>query len=458
MRSEGKFFGRNVRPIKVVKQLVSSATSEQVLDLSALPTRQNGHRLAVLGFLMVLPLAAWSQAANKQADGATLAQLIQSMTIEYARDSAPHKAIGRQQLCSNLDGHTLFNLLSYRSGMACFPGVGSNHFTSVGTAATEAGGPSKIANALYATGGGVRVSGDWLHFLGPFVSSDADGVSVSERISAFVPFTRKGHDDSAFPPEWFSGGGGCAADGSAGAIRFTLGSTVDGQSVTWTTSGDDGHVEVYAIVMECGEKQPAGLPLVIETDTPLNGVHKVGAGAIEFLGFAKELSSGAMVANGYTEVEVTLDGDALILPKSSEHLRFMNMLNAHGDGGFGFAIADTTIATAAQATRRANWCYPLLVERAGDSIIRAAGSDRERCLEVKIVTTSETTHRLVTMRSVPFEDAARRAAIAAAQSGCKAGAPVEIEPNARNGNTVISPALAKLLPQVIKTAAMVEPK
>lgn len=457
--SNGVYFGEDLDYQRVTSVAISDFTRPFELDFEDLDATRDGKPVSVEGFAVMLPKSAWSQLADSVADGDTLAQLLSEVTIEYAANSGPHKALGHRQLVSKLDGHRLLNVLTLLSGRAPFPALGS-HLGVIGTVTTAVLGPT-LQGHVISPRTGQRIGGEWLHGLGPFASAVGAPVAVSERIMVcFWIGSRSGHEDALMPAEWFKGSKGCKG-AEAGRIRISLGSSVDGQAVTWgpAASGADATAELYAIVRKCGTKQPAGNPLEIKVNSFAKESASLPSGLLAFVGFAKPLSSGDMVAHSYSDVDLTNDGAPMIDSRMSEHMRMMNVLQASEHFGFGYAAADGAIASKAKKIRRINWCTPLIQSRPGASLVRMRGTDREGCIKVRVNTSGESSHELLIARYLMWTDAARSATVQAAQSGCANEAtPVTVVPNLRNGNAATTNALASLVPQVIsRTAVLTQP-
>lgn len=462
MEVRGVYFGEDDVVRRIGKVAVSDPANPFEIEFEDLPGQIDGKPVSVEAFALVLPRAQWTQPVSTLTDGASLAQLLDEVTIEYAQGSAQHKALGHRQLCSKLDGYRLLNVLTCLSDRAPFPALGTNRTipTDVGTAATAA----NKAALLDAFATGQKVSGDHLHGLGPFHVATSGGTSaVDDRITVvFWIGKRAGHEDASFPVEAFKGSKGCKG-ADPGRIRILLGDQVDGVDVTWSAGGGTNEqCELYAIFRKCGEKQPLGQTLEIVTKPFTKETQVVPSGHLAFLGFAKRLVSGAMQAHVYTDVSLTVDGAPAIESRSTDHLRAVNLLHTLAGRGYGYTNNDATYTTATNAARRVNWCYPLVQAQPGASILRMLGSDRFGCVQVQVTGTSETSHELLCARYVVWTDEQRAAAVAAAQSGCGTAASVELGPNLRNGNKAASSALADAVPQVITrtvaTAAMAAQK
>lgn len=459
MKVNGKEYGLAVRTFKFHEKVISSATSAQRISFEGLPKESRGKRLALLGVVLELPLAAWTQAASKNCDGVSIAQLLGEVSIAYAAGSPEKEALGHQMMVDRVDGPALLQVLSARSGHGVICSIGHDATVSATVGASDIIGPSKIGNLQ--TLAQVVANGSWLQFVGPTIVSDSTtSAAASEKVRIFLPLgLRAGHGfEHAIPVPDLAGEGygTCTSGGSAGWISITLGQSVDGQSVTWTTSGDNGILEAHAVCVEVSDKLPMPPAWTIDKFDTTEKTISLNPGAHEFIGFVKELSSGAMAAHDYTLVSLRVDGDEMLAGEASEHIKLMSAMHNSNRSRFGFSEVDAALPGITQTARRANFCFPLFFQYGG-SLLQAIGSDRPGAMKVQVVTTGETTHRLLASRYAPITDGQRRAAEEQGSGGCvckcddgkEAPASVAVV-NARNGNAVsLSSPMAKILPHVL---------
>lgn len=464
MKLGGKEYGLGARAIKFYSKAIDSATTEKTISFENIPKEIRGKRLALLAIVLELPLAAWTQAASKNCDGVSIAQLLgDAITIQYAAGAPETKGLGDRLMVDRIDGHALLQILSARSGMGVLASIGHDAAISATVGAADVVGPGKVGN-LQALAQ-VVANGAWLQFVGPCVVSDSTtSAAASEKIRVCLPIgMRAGHGiEHAIPVPSLAGQGygTCTSGGEAGSLKFTLGQTVDGQTVTWTTSGDNALLEAHAIVVELEDKLPMPPAWRLDRFETSEKTITLNPGAHEFIGFVKALSSGAQVAHDYTLVNLRVDGDDVIATEAGDHMVGMSTMYNVKSHRFGFTETDAALGSITQTARRANFCYPLAFSHA-ESLLKMVGSDREGAVKVYISTTGESSHRLLASRYAPITDEQRREAEQQGAGGhvckCEDGktAPtVQAVVNARNGNAIsLASPLAKVLPHVLMDRA-----
>ncbi len=459
MKLKGKEYGTEPRVFKIFDRVITSATAEQRVSFENIPKESRGKRLALVGLVLELPLAAFTGAGSKSGDGVSISQLLGDVSIAYAAGSPEAAALGHQMMVDRVDGPALLQLLSARSGVGVIAGLGHSVSWSQTVAAADVTGPGKIGCAQ--TLARTIANGNWLQFVGPTFAADATTtLAFSERVRIYLPLglrARHGFEHAIPVPDLAGQGyGTCTSGGAAGWLSFVLGQTVDGQAVTWTTSGDNARLEVHAVCVEVEDKLAMPPAWCIDKFETQEKTITLNPGAHEFIGFVKALNAGAQPAHDYTLVSLRVDGDELLPTEAGDHMAVMCAIHNTAEHGFGFSETDTALPAITQTARRANFCYPLYFSYAG-SLLQMVGSDREGAVKVQIVTTSEASHRLLASRYAPITDGQRRAAEEQGAGGatckCSDGKDVptlQAVVNARNGNAIsLASPLAKILPHVL---------
>ena len=456
MRSQGRKFGLDYIMIPVIATVASGAGKRTTIVLENIPAEIDGMPVCVRGLAVKYPQVDFALTGSTQMDGCCAYELAGDSTFKWAANSPPHKGKGTRTAWSTLDGHTLGNVLAFETGAPFFLGGGRDVIANGEDVAAADATDTDKETLTRRNLRGRRRAGNWAQFLGSFAAADATSTAaVSMRpwfYYAIGERAREMRGRFAVPSGWVSGKRGASCSGQdAGSLEITLPATMADLALTWTTTGDSGKFEVFVIAkLVDPSKLPAPLPFNIDELEPGNNSAWINApsGIITLLAAMKKLAAnGDMQAHGYTNLELHQHGTPVAHAIVAENI-VAQALALNEDEGFTISHVDTGRLSAAPAARRLNNMVPLFLHRG--SLLSALGSDAEGAVKVKIVSTTETSHRFVCGYRSLMNDSFRQAAESWAQglgSSCSGEAKVaRMEPAAANGNAIGSEAMKSLLP------------
>ncbi len=415
-------------------QLSGTLNNQTVtIPLKDIPTTHNGLRFVVQRLMVRLPTATFPITPNRELDGVSMAQLIQTITLRLASNAPPAAYDSANNvLIDGVDGWSAFDALGHISGEPTF-------FGAYGPLSDVAVPPLSPASAL--TGQTARSlhyrqnrDTGWLHNQGPFgldITGAASDFAQQVYLNLPIGVNKLEEEPNAgIPANWLNGDAGCkgSCSGSCGELVLVFGTKVDAQDIVWTAA-DGLDVVVQGMLMPETDLPIPNTPCIRLITSGENNI-VTHMGIRQLLEFRKALTAGgAMQTLSYTRVQYLVAGWDVIDP--DEAVKFPGLAAMNGASPWGQTIAQTTLLGRG-AARFSRAGYPMVA--VDKSYIRTQ-TDVSRDSVVKIVTTGETTHRLLDVTLTPMRD---NFALAATEySGVPTAKAVAAS---RNGNPVTGPA------------------
>jgi hypothetical protein len=230
----------------------------------------------------------------------------------------------------------------------------------------------------------------------------------------------------------------------AGYIDLTLGTTVDGQTITWPASIQ---CDFWALVCTYPDnKQPLPCtPKIGTTQTTDATFRTLFRGTRSMCGFFPGLTAaGAMQTVDYSRVEVRVNGVQVTESEVALNLLAISLgYDPSLQKGFGWTLSQTAL-TGRAAARYTRWGMPLIAWR-GSNLL--APCDPMRLTEIKVISAVTTTHNWLDICQTPITDDVRTSALKWAGSQ---GAGTSVKQATDNGNqSPVYTGKGELIPNVI---------
>jgi hypothetical protein len=426
----------------VMKGFSPTSTGANTIQLTPqrLPKKLNGLNVAVVEFKLVTRTIQATIPIAKILDAMSMAQVFSQISL-YASKDSPLGKVNGNVIAEGVDGPTFFDAMSFYAGVPAVESLGKSLIdfqTPAGSAATA------VASASIPLQGVMGDVARPLQFCGPHgYGGSAATAAFSDRLTFRMNFVPRGESvsDGAVPAEFFTGEG----LGEAGSLVWTENTAIDGLTLT-VGNGTTTYDLIAVLWLYPDGKRP--LPMVpnVRVTTFTEQRFRAQRGVRFGLWLRKALSAGATAAHDYTRISIKdSKGIDLIQQDLATHLSALKTMVRDNEWkptqiGAGSSPTNPTL-NARNATHHAQWGVPLILND-GSKLEGLGDIDGE--LDLNIITTGETSHRLVDVVGVPCDEAL-------AEADAKLTGLAR-DYQGRNGNAV-SRAVAKFFPGKMKPRA-----
>lgn len=413
MKTRGKNFGCFVSQAMVRGYQFGGGGRVTSIDFSQILCKYNGLVPCVLDIEVVLPEVSFTPAAaptrgTNYLDGIFMADLVQTWRLQTASNAPFAKTPASGVILDNV-GWKGLQALSYITGRPVMPF--NSHRYQVGPLAggvAVPAGPVPPSTALFVPG--TTRDYDWFPKVAPFsILDSAAPAEVKLRPRYTLPIGRRRGEDGGLmpiPAAYFSGKpwAGSCADGTPGRLEFTTRTETHGQQLTWDTNGKVDVIITYILVP--AENIPVPLALQISETKYNSQYYSARPMGTAFMAFQNDLdANGNMIAEDYSQVSVTLNGDVIVSQNEDEHdLRVMSQDNyVFGDAfranrsqsPFAYdPIAGQNTIVGSTPFGCSRYMTPYLMVNDGDaSLLKLPGADDAQ-LQVNVIQ-GQSTHTLI---------------------------------------------------------------
>jgi hypothetical protein len=417
-------------------QAVTSGSMKTSIPLDRVPSRLNGMKLVVKGLLIKIPQPTFNIAAGKILDGVSMAQFFASITLAMATDAPPTQA-GSINIIDGVDGYRCFHALSYLSHRPVIYGKYSGLQIIAGKSNTD-----QLTSVAVGVAPQSQRAVGWLNEVGPFgeAANAAVGAWGAERPVFYLPFGERYDepgDRFGVPAEWLNGEYNSGRSRkTAGRLDLTLGTSIDGTSVTaWGSQGFD----VLAVCERVPEDQiPCPTVLNIKAGNQV-GKFELAPGVRRMFSLMKDLNStGDVATEDYTTVFVRDGGTTLTEETVADELLKLQQKHLRSDSPFHVIPTQATYTNSTAQDRVTRCGTPLLLHRG--SPLHAPGSI-DGNIEVDVKTTGETSYKYLDVVEVPNHGSVLAKALSVN------GRPGYVaQASTKNGNREVPESIAKALP------------
>lgn len=403
----------------------SSQGSDTIIDLSTIPSTDEDMEVYVAELMLDLPTASVPITASKYIDALSLSQLIGKIDLRLSPESPPAKhGNNGDVLIQNMDGPRGLQLIELLSGKRIFRGAQARFYKMATPTASDTTDISADTITMQANEPG------WLWNQLPMGKAGGAGATWSNRQRMWLPIGyRKGEPQAscAIPARWLNGDSPMGRK-KAGVLTITLGSKMDGATITFAAE----KIDLYAVVYLLPRDRPLCplVPHIRAQDIQSTVLHTRG-GIPRYVGLMKTLdANGNMQTHGYTDVSVR-DGQTEVNDRIlSRHIDLLASCIEEID--YRPCNVESSLGAATMATRNSRWGVPLIAHDPKSQVTVGIGT-ADHPMRIEINGTTETgTHSLVeaslTPNSPPVREEAKR------WSPVAGAVPF---PVTRNGNVVL---------------------